>query len=156
VVAVTARVVVNGRTWFTNQPPQPKASRALPRDRLGDPVDCAQAIPPTSAQSPFVAGVTLVDKEEGLSYRCVTRLDYLDGWGVTAFWQKRWDVDHKAIVAFASAGLLDAAVEAQSQVRRYRCRDEAALKASEVFRRQRKRVVTVRSNQRALEKMRRS
>jgi hypothetical protein len=70
------------------------------------------------------------DEEEGVVYRVVARMDPLDGWAGTEFWQRRWKLDHKAVLSFVLSGWLDAAVECGSQVRRFRCRDEWGLKNS--------------------------
>lgn len=125
---MAARIFAGGRLWYAS-PGFPSPGRsAVAVGRSGRALD-GSAIPPTSSASPFRDGVTLVDPEEGLTYRCVHRLDPLTGWAPTEFWQERWQVDHRAIVDFASAGWLDAAVEAGSQVRRFRVRDEVGLLA---------------------------
>lgn len=115
-------------------------SKALPRDKDGRPVDVAFAIPSESPKSPFREGTPVYDPEEDIAYQCVKDLDPLSGWATTDFWQKRWNVDHRAIVAFVMAGELDAAVEIGSQVRRYRCRSEYTLLRSELMKKSKHRL----------------
>lgn len=92
----------------------------------------------------------MVDREEGIAYRIVVRLDATDGWAPTSFWQSRWDVDHKAICSFVERGWLDAAIEVSSQVRRYRCRDEGLVFESEEYKKQRRRAAVTKSNSKRL------
>lgn len=106
----------------------------------------AGAIPPDSPQSPFREGVQLFDSEDQISYRVVRSLDATSGWAVSEFWQLRWRLDHRAIIAFVETGLLDAAIEMQSHVRRFRCRDERLLKLHPVFRKHTRRMVVKRNN----------
>jgi hypothetical protein len=120
--------------------------QALPRSRTGEPVDCASAIPSNSPASPFRAGVALVDRESGAVFRVVHHLDPLEGWATTEFWQERWGVDHKSILTFVIHGFLDAAIEAGSQVQRFRCRDEHTLMGHAVFSKQNRRMAVKRSN----------
>lgn len=103
-------------------------------------VKFAQAIPPNSRQAPYLAGVPVWDAVDRVYYRCVQHLDPLQGWASTEFWQARWNLDHKAILYFVEAGKLDAAVEAKSKVKLYRCRDEWTLMQGKFWERQQKRV----------------
>lgn len=96
-------------------------------------VDCTTAIAPTDVRSPFRAGIAVRDPEEDLVYRVVDYLPPTDGWASTDFWQARYRMRHEDIVALARYGFLDAAIEAGSQVRRYRCRDETRMKGSKQF-----------------------
>ena len=100
----------------------------------GDPIDYAAAIPPESSASIFRAGEAVFHSADKIHYRVLDRLPPLEGWASTDFWQDRWHVDHKAILAFAERGFLDPAMETGSQVCRFRCRDEHRLKLSDVWR----------------------
>lgn len=124
--------------------------RGVPRTKSGEIKDCARAIPPTSPASPFRAGVALWDREERVSYRCVSNLDPLLGWAPTDFWQRRWGVDHKSVIAFVEHGYLDAAVLEHSQVKKYRCRDEYALKQTEAWKKARRRAASAKQNAKRL------
>ncbi len=140
---MSSRMVANGRVihmsrdLYVRRKPH---SAALPRGPAGEPVPSAFPIAPNSPRSIFRAGVALKDREEGCTYRCVKHLDPLEGWAPTEFWQKRWKVDHKAVIAYVESGLLDAAVEEGSQVRRFRCRDEWRLLHGDLHAAQLKRI----------------
>ena len=116
--------------------------------------DCTSGIPPKSPKSPYRAGLPVRDSAEGITYRCVQNLNPLLGWAGTEFWQKRWDMDHKAIISFVEHGYLDAGVEVGSQVRRYRCRDEYALKRTQAWKAQRRREAERRKNSKRLTRAR--
>lgn len=103
----------------------------VPRDADGRTIDSAFSLA-RPGEPKLQSGVVVYDRLEKTSYRCVARLDPLEGWAPTEFWQKRWKVPHGAIIAYVDAGFLDAAVEEGSQVRRYRCRDEWRLLHSEL------------------------
>jgi hypothetical protein len=110
------------------------------RDREGEEVDCATGIPPTSPRSPFREGSAVLDRDEGIYYRCVGYLDPFLGWATTSFWQDRWYVDHRSILRYVEAGFLDAAIEKGSMVKRYRCRDEWGLLESETHKKEKARM----------------
>lgn len=128
---INGRVVTANRS-YVERPKLTPASKALPRDREGRPVDLAP-IPAQSAQSPYRAGVAVRDSEEGATYRMVKHLDPREGWATTMFWQERWNIAHADVLRLVEVGLLDAAIEEGSQVRRFRCRDEHAVLHHDVY-----------------------
>lgn len=103
-------------------------------DETGQLIDVASAIPPDSPKSLFRAGEAVLHPGDKIYYRVVDYLPPRDGWASTDFWQDRWKVDHKAVLAFAARGFLDPAMETGSQICRFRCRDEYGLKTSDVWR----------------------
>jgi hypothetical protein len=118
-----------------------RAREAVPRGREGSALrddagqSPARGIPGDSPASPFQAGIGWHCKEERLVYRVVAHLNPADCWAATKFWQQRWNVHHWTVLILAREGLLDAAIEQHSQVRRFRCRNEAAvLRHPEVLR----------------------
>lgn len=152
---MSSRLVIGGRPVIVTGRAKPvQWSRLLPRDREGRPVDAATAVQPLPAKSEVAPGLTLVDREEGVTYRCLQRLDPEDGWATTSFWQARWKCTHAAVLAAAMAGYLDAAVEVGSQVRRYRCRDERGLLDSSLLTRFRARAERARGVPRSAGKWR--
>lgn len=104
-------------------------------DAQGSPINYAAAIPPDGPAAPFKAGRAYYDSTEDLVYRCVSATVSPIGWAPTEFWQDRWKIQHRDVVELARRGLLDAVVYEGSQVRRYRCRNEAALRQSRYFQR---------------------
>lgn len=120
--------------------------KGVPRTKRGDIADSAAAIGVNDAGSPFALGIPFTDEDDGITYRVVTRLDPMDGWASEEFWQRRWGVPHASICVFVETGHLDAAMEENTMARRYRCRDERALKESDVYRAERRRGAVARSN----------
>lgn len=140
---MATRVVVRGQVWYADREAREqlvlrqKAREALaPADRHGEPLtgmsSPSRGVAGASAPLPFRAGVGFRCPEDRLDYRIVSFLDPAGGWATTAFWQKRWRLTHGGILELARNGLLDAAMLECSQVRRFRCRDEASVLASDV------------------------
>ena len=135
------RIVYQDRTvWRTDdfrpinwRKGKPERITGRGANREVTPVDCTVAIEPSDPQSPYRAGFAARDNEEDLVYRIVDYLPPTDGWASTDFWQARYRLRHEDIVDLARRGFLDPAIEADSQVRRYRCRDETRMKASKEF-----------------------
>ena len=138
-----SRIINRSRVVWHNFERVPRPSGTFTSKR-GE--SCAEAIPPNSPAAPFRDGDAVYDAEEELAYRCVSNLNPLDGWAPTEFWQDRWSVDHRDVVIFAQAGFLDAAFNARSQVKRYRCRNEYGLLQSELYARQTQRALYRRKN----------
>lgn len=140
---MAARIVIRGRSTYATRDMrelerQQRLRRSgLPVGRKGTPQEGqlvgASAIPADSPQSPFRAGVALVCEEDNVVYRVVTKLDPRDGWATTGFWQKRWKCAHADVCKLVERGLIDAAIEHGSQVRRFRCRDERLVLKSDVM-----------------------
>jgi hypothetical protein len=138
---MSTRIVRGGKTiWASRDFRLPRRVEGPARDRDGIPVDVVRAIPADSARSIFREGVPLSDDNEGITYQVLGRCDPLQGWATTAFWQDRWRIKHGDLVKFVSLGYLDAAIEAGSQIRRFRCRDENRLKLSKEWHVVRKRM----------------
>lgn len=139
---MSSRIVIRGGTWWGSpefhrgRRESANAQRAVPfarrptRDMPGEMVDLA---PVNDAPTRLVAGLSFRCPEDDVVYRIVPRLDPSDGWAPTEFWQKRWDCRHSDVLSLVRRGLLDAAITEGSQVRRYRCRDEAQVKKSAVL-----------------------
>lgn len=108
---------------------------SVPRNRVGDVALSAAAIGPEDAMSPFRAGVPWFDELDDVTYRVVVRLNPLDGWASSEFWQRRWGMPHRSVCEMSSAGWLDAAMEEGTAAKRYRCRDEHGLKLSPAWKR---------------------
>lgn len=79
----------------------------------------------------FRAGVPYTDTQDQVVYRVVAHLNPTEGWATEEFFQKRWLIDHKALMQLARHGLIDAAMTEGSQVRMFRARDEAAVLRSD-------------------------
>lgn len=135
------RVVYQNRTvWRSNDFHPINWRRGKPERITGrgatrevTPVDCTIAIAPTDARSPFRAGIGVRDSDEDLVYRVIDYVPPTGGWASTDFWQDRYRLRHEDIIELARFGFLDAAIEANSQVRRYRCRDELRMKSSKQY-----------------------
>lgn len=136
---MASRIVIGGKTWWQNPAfyqhtrERRLAKASLPRDREGNVVN-TDPIPLTSPVSPYREGEPYLDEDDRVIYRRVRKLDPRDGWATTEFWQERWHVySHRAICQLVELGLLDAAVQENSQVKFYRCRDEARVLKSSVI-----------------------
>ena len=92
----------------------------------------ALAIPPSSPRSPFQAGTGYYCREDRLTYRVLQQFDPAEGWATAAFWKERWRITYGGLLQLAREGLVDALLIEGSQIRRYRCRDEARVLRSEV------------------------
>ena len=131
-------VIIGGRVQWANFRPKTKPTDWGGRDRNGariDPVPIADS----NRRAPWRAGVPIFDRQDQLEYRCVGRgvLNPLEGWATAGFWQKRWGISRAALLELARRGWIDAAAEEGSAIRRFRCRDERMVKASQYFRRAR-------------------
>jgi DNA-binding transcriptional ArsR family regulator len=141
---MATRVVVHGQEVWSNQDhrrlmmrPSAREGANVRRSRLMPdpvPIDVAGAIQPDSVDSPFRVGVGYFDSEEQVAYRVVRSgmINWTDGWATIAFWRNRWKLSVEEVFRLTRAGLLDAAMEDCSQVRRYRCRDEQKVLAHPV------------------------
>ncbi len=139
-----ARIVIKGRSvWGSPELRQRERARArqhqsLPLGRKGTPhegqVLSPAGVPADSPASPYRAGIAFECPEDRVTYRIVLRLDPREGWATSDFWQERWRCRHVDVLRLVERGLLDAAMEQGSQVRRYRCRDERMCLGSPVLR----------------------
>lgn len=102
---------------------------------------------PSRVVQPFRDGTPWTDPETGLVYRVLPRLDGPEGWATTGFWQGRWSIDHGGVLLLAREGLLDAALESGTAIRKYRARDERITLASEPMARIRARLARARTPQ---------
>jgi len=137
------RIYLDGKPVWANLNSYLEAQRAprpspvnTRRTRRGAPVkiDCTAAISPDPGSvvaQRFTAGVPFYDTKEQLTYRVVHSLNPLEGWAPIGLWRARWNLTHMEVIYLARDGLLDAVIEAGSQVRRYRCRDEYRVVTSE-------------------------
>jgi hypothetical protein len=80
--------------------------------------------------SPYRVGVPWYDEADGVTYRVLVRLDPMEGWAGAEFWRARWGIGYPVIYTFVNAGYVDAAMEEGTGTKRYRCRDEYALRRS--------------------------
>lgn len=96
-----------------------------PRRRDGSIID-DERVDPLSADSPFRAGSPFYDQADELEYRAVRQgaLNPVEGWRTADFWIARWKTDWPTMRTLVQRGWLDAAIEEQSAVKRFRCRDE--------------------------------
>lgn len=127
-----SRMVINGRVVHDTIR-GPREVLLTRRKRVAGvvedhPID-PNPIPADSPASPFREGTPWQDPDTGLGFRVLARLDHLDGWGTLEHWVKRWQITYATFIELCQHGLLDCAIEAGSAVRRYRCRDEAAVLA---------------------------
>ena len=138
------RVLISGHVHWASSDfrKAPNPARSIPRDRKGDPINCAFGI----AGDDFRTGTPVRDAAEGVVYRVVEKLPLEGGWAVSLFWQKRWGIDHRGVLSLVERGLLDAAMEAGSKIRRYRCRDERLVLDSSVLPKQRRRLAVLKHN----------
>lgn len=125
---------INGRIAWASPDFQVRRKRVpVELDENGELVDFVSAVPPNPKSVRFLPGTNWTSPDSGLVYRVVAHLDPAQGWATTAFWQDRWSLDHRAIVALALAGILEPAIEHGTWVPRYRCCSEEAAKASKPF-----------------------
>lgn len=148
-----SRIVQRNRVVWRSLDFPRKQPDGVPRNKEGEILDCTTGIPANSPKSPYRAGTALYDREEDVAYRCVESVNPLEGWATTEFWQRRWNVDHKAVCIFVRAGMLDAVLERSSQVKRYRCRDEWTLKQSSLWKKERRRMAVKRHNAKRARRM---
>jgi len=139
--------------WTQGLPTRVRGNRL---NREVDPIDCTTAIERTEDTRPFTAGHGVMDTEEQVVYRVVTHLNPADGWASTAFWQDRYKIFHHHVLELARLHFLDAAMEEGSQVRRFRCRNEEALKADPILKRLRGRATKSRHKKRLGHAMKRA
>lgn len=85
-------------------------------------------IPPESHESPYRDGVPFEDEHDQVVYRVVHNLNVAEGWGTANFWQKRWSCSYRDVLHLAQVGLLDAAIETGTSLKRFRCRDEVVAR----------------------------
>lgn len=74
----------------------------------------------------FRVGEAWHDPEDKLNYRVVAAgvLTPAGGWASAAFWMKRWKIQEVEFRELVERGLLDPAIEVDTEMRRYRCLDE--------------------------------
>jgi hypothetical protein len=140
---MATRVVVKGRVYWQDQEARQAQKlarahvKAVPLDRDKRPLcQCStgrvcEIHVQRKRTPPFRAGVPWTDEYEHVTYRVLPHLDPREGWVSSEFLQARWFVTHKEILQLARHGLIDAALAENSQVRRYRARDEAAVLRSD-------------------------
>jgi hypothetical protein len=121
---MATRVILGGRVaWASGRLSRPAPT--LPRRKDGSVLE-DERVDPSSPDSPYRAGVPAYDAADELEYRAVRQgaLNPLEGWRTADFWLARWKTDWPTLRTFVQRGWLDAAVEEQSAVKRFRCRDE--------------------------------
>lgn len=142
---MTTKAVINGRVAYSNgripKSDSVAAGEAFPfRVEQVSPIKTKKVavdtnpIPGDHPHSPFREGTAMRD-EDGVIYRVVRELKPEDGWGTAEFWTKRWGIsspnDPQAAWKFMrdwiARGWLDAAMQAGSPTKRYRCRDERRI-----------------------------
>lgn len=152
------RLVVRGRTaWRSGDLRLVDWSRGVPTRGRGEDkevVDCASAISADAPDSP-ARGTHWRDRETGVAYQVLAHCAPEQGWASSEFWERRWRVDAKAILRFVERGLMDAAVEEGSDVRRYRCRSERAVLEHADMRQARKRASIAQKNDKRIKTGRR-
>lgn len=133
VIRINGRPIAASSDWRPGQvagyaPPAPvNVRRGL--DAEGKPLRAdGTPIPPTSPESPYRDGVPFEDEHDGVVYRVVHNLNVAEGWGTAHFWQKRWKCNFADVLHLAQAGVLDAAIESGTSLKRYRCRDESVAR----------------------------
>ncbi len=92
----------------------------------------ALPILPASPASPFRDGTGYFCREDRLTYRVLASFDPTQGWAPAQFWKDRWLITYGGLLQLAREGLVDAILLEGSQIRRYRCRDEARVLRSAV------------------------
>lgn len=123
---MSSRIIYKGHDIFRSRDYRKPVRVQVPVDRDGTPVS-SQPIAPDSPASPFRQGVPYRDKDDGLVYRIVDKINVAEGWGTAAFWIARYSCTWKELIIFVEKGWLDAAIEAGSPTKRYRCRDEQKI-----------------------------
>lgn len=121
---MATRVVLGGRAVFASRDFRPRTTPDF-RGQDGEPVDLSP-IPSSSPESPMRAGETFVD-EDDVAVRVVRALDVREGWAPLGFWLRRYDVGVEVLARWCRLGVFDAAVEASSPTRWFRCRDESRV-----------------------------
>jgi len=88
-----------------------------------------ETIDPESYHAPFRDGEGWTDPDDDITYRIVRKglLDPAQGWGTIDFWLERYNCQVNALHAMCERGMLDAAIEEGSVVKRFRCRDETRV-----------------------------
>ena len=76
----------------------------------------------------------VLDRSEDVMYIVRASMPASDGWAPSSFWQKRWAIEHAAVLLFVDLGLLEPGVLADSIVRKYRCPDERSVLESREYR----------------------
>lgn len=123
---MATRVVYQGRVLFRSPDWRPFKPMPSERGPDGEPVDTR---PVAGDGRPREVGVAYTCPDDGLTYRIVQRLDLSEGWGTAAFWQARYQVPWPTIAGWVERGWFDAAMEAGSPTKRFRCRDERRILA---------------------------
>lgn len=118
-----SRIVIHGRTRVASRDYRQNRPALPPRNKAGDVIEDFRV---DVNEAPFREGEAFFDVEEQIEFRVVNanRLRPADGWGTGPFWCKRWKCTGKTLRDLVLRGMLDAAMEVDSQVRRFRCRDE--------------------------------
>ncbi len=129
VIKIRGQVYATSRDYRANLSVAGAAPPSAVNERSdGLPCD-GTPIPPDSPDSPFRVGAPYYDEHEDIHYRVLQRINVAEGWGTAAFWLKRWGCYFPELLKLVRMGWLDAAFEAGSAVKRYRCRDEVRVLA---------------------------
>lgn len=122
---MVSRIIVHGRTAWASPTFRVPPRTRNPTKASGEPIKDFR-IEPNSPDAPFRIGSPYFDPEEQIEYRVVRPeiLQPSDGWGTADFWCTRWLATFDFLKKMISKGWVDAAIEAGTRVRRYRCRDE--------------------------------
>ena len=138
---MASRVLIRDRIAYTNRSYFHARRPDAPTDRDGRLIELGAPVPADSAESPFREGEAWTDPEDGLTYRVLgwKALDPKQGWGSLSFWLRRWKTTPGQIYRLVELGILDAAMEVNSALKRFRCRDEQRARAELPSQRRRRR-----------------
>lgn len=123
-----SRIVIRGRPWWQSPDFRVVDIPGSVRNSDGELVSEVDLtpIPPDSPERPFREGQAYQCPDDGVVYRVVSRgrLTGAGGWGAVDFWLDRYACSFADLRDLAERGLLDAAMEAGSPTKKFRCRDE--------------------------------
>lgn len=123
---MASRAIWGNRTAYHSRDYKPQKRTRAPLNVHGTKFD-PSPIPAGHAESPLRAGVPYHCPEDDIVYRVVERLDPVEGWVTADFWLQRYDIGFDVLRGFVLRGWMDAAFEAASPTKRFRCRDEAPI-----------------------------
>lgn len=128
---MSSRIVINGKVWYGARLPR-EADPDLAEDlrKQAEKPELLQPILPEDPRSLFRLGIPFHDTTDDVVYRVVgPRVFDSDDWAPLKFWCDRYFMRTETFFLLCRMGMVDAAIEEHSQARRYRVRDDAAVKA---------------------------
>ena len=126
---MASRVILNGReVWHSHDWKVPVVAPPV-HPKTGEPMPDA-LVRPGTPDSPFRAGVPRYDSDDDLTYRIVSPkvLDPRQGWATAGFWLERWKCSWAQLKTLVEMAWVDAAIEQNSAIKRFRCRDETRVR----------------------------